>query len=396
MTRVTRIIDLPRPPAGFGLFDLGFRPFYLLAAALASAGMVYWLLQLSGQASFPGPVGGVHWHGHEMVFGFAAAVIAGFLFTAARNWTGLPTPTGPALAALAGLWIAGRIALLAAPEPWAALVDVAFLPVVAVALWVPLHRARNRNRVLVVLLLLLAAANLAFHLAVMGTVSISASNATRFALYLIVVLVTIMGGRVIPSFTASAIPGARIRKSAVLDRAAIAFSAAALLAVAADAPGALAGTLCATGALLQGLRLLSWDPGCTRKTPILWILHASYAWIPIGLGLHAFAAFGAPVPVMLADHALSVGGVGGVIIGMITRTARGHSGLPLRVGPVETIAYGLVHLAAVLRVLVPLAWPESYPAVLQYAGWCWTAAFALYLWVYVPFLVRPRIDGRPG
>lgn len=394
--RVTRLADLPRPPGGFGLFNLGFRPFFLLAALLACAGMIFWLLQLAGYAVPSGPAGGVHWHGHEMVFGFAAAVITGFLFTAARNWTGLPTLSGVALAAIAALWIAGRIALVAVAEPWAGLVDVAFLPVVAIALWLPLQRARNRNRFFVGLLLLLAVANGLFHLAVAGIVPTSPSMATRFALYLIVTIVTIMGGRVIPSFTVNAIPGARIRKSPALDRAAIGFSVVALLCIVGDAPGLLIGVLSGAAALLHGLRVLSWDPASTRTTPILWILHLSYAWIPVGLALHASAALGAPVPVMLADHALAVGGVGGVIIGMITRTARGHSGLPLQVGRLEIAAYGLVHVAAVLRVLLPIAWPESYPMALQAAGICWTGAFALYLWVYAPFLVRPRVDGRPG
>lgn len=394
--RITRLADLPRPPAGFGLLNLGFRPFYLLAALLACVGMILWLAQLAGHAPSAGPAGGVHWHGHEMVFGFASAVITGFLFTAARNWTGLPTPTGATLAAIAALWIAGRIALVVVPEPWAGLVDVAFLPAVAIALWLPLQRARNRNRFFVGLLLLLAGANAVFHLAVAGIVAASPSTATRFALYLVVTIVTIMGGRVIPSFTANALPGARIRKRPTLDRAAIGCSVVAFLCLVADVPGLLTGVLCGVAALLHGLRLLDWDPASTRATPILWILHLSYAWIPVGLALHALAALGAPVPVMLADHALAVGGVGGVIIGMITRTARGHSGLPLNTGPLEVTAYVLVHVAAALRVLLPLAWPEGYPMALQAAGLCWAAAFALYLWVYAPFLVRPRMDGRPG
>jgi uncharacterized protein involved in response to NO len=141
---------------------------------------------------------------------------------------------------------------------------------------------------------------------------------------------------------------------------------------------------------------MSWDPACTRRTPILWILHVSYGWIPVALALHAAGAYGMPVSPMLADHALAVGGIGGVIVGMITRTARGHSGLPLTVGWLEIAAYTLVHAAALLRVAGPLVWPAGYPLLLQAAGACWTAAFALYLYVYVPFLVRPRVDGKPG
>src|SRR5690349_15490508 len=147
------------------VFALGFRPFYLLAALIAALDVPLWLAQYAGWAMPSGYLSGMAWHAHEMMFGFATAVLTGFLFTAARNWTGLPTPTGMALAALAGLWLAGRVLLLSGPGWLAAIVDVAFLPAVAASLWLPLYRSRNRNQFFVALLLALGAANLLFHLA---------------------------------------------------------------------------------------------------------------------------------------------------------------------------------------------------------------------------------------
>jgi uncharacterized protein involved in response to NO len=336
------------------------------------------------------------WHAHELVFGFAIAVITGFLLTAARNWTGLPTPTHGPLAALAALWLAGRLLLITGPGWLAAAVDVSFLPAVALALWLPLQRSRNRNRFFVGLLLVLAGANLGFHLAHAGFLPIGPQAPIRFALYLVVIIVTIMAGRVIPSFTQNAIPTARTRHNRPLDLAAIWATVLALGAALATAPAGVTMPLCLAAAALQAARLWRWDPWCTRYRPILWILHLSYGWIPVALLLLGLAAVTSSVPPMLADHALSVGAVGGMIIGMITRTARGHSGLPLQVGSAEVAAYVLVHLAAAFRVLLPLAWPGGYAAAVAAASALWCAGFVLYVLVYAPILARPRVDGKPG
>jgi uncharacterized protein involved in response to NO len=381
---------------GTALFNLGFRPFFLLAALLAALGVPLWTAEYFGLLPAGGYVTGVVWHAHEMVFGFAVAVITGFLLTAARNWTGLPMPTHGPLAALAAVWLAGRVLMVSGPGWLAAAVDVAFLPGVALALWLPLQRSRNRNRFFVGLLLVLAAANLGFHLAQLGMIAISPLAPVRFALYLVVLIVIIMAGRVIPSFTQNAIPTARIRRSRMLDLAAIWATALGLGSGIVGAPALVAAPLCLAAAGLQAGRLWMWDPWCTRHRPILWILHLSYAWIPVGLLLMGLALLTASVPAMLADHALSVGGVGGMIIGMITRTARGHSGRPLHASLPEVAAYGLVHAAAGIRVVLPLGWSEGYGLAVAAAGALWSAAFLLYLLVYVPILSTPRLDGKPG
>jgi len=386
----------PVAPNRLALFNLGFRPFYLLAALLAALSIPAWVAQWNGVVPQPAAFDGMAWHAHEMVFGFAAAVITGFLFTAARNWTGLPTPTGGALAALAALWLAGRLAMLTGPGPVTATLDVVFLPLVALSLWFPLRRSHNRNQFFVGLLLLFAAANLVFHLSSLDVLALPATVPARGALFLVVIIVSIMSGRVTPSFTRNAIPTARIRYVRGLDPAAIATLAAALVAQLADAPGWLLAPLAAAAAILHAARLALWDPLCTLRSPILWILHLSYAWIPLGLVLLALSALLDAVPVTLAIHALGTGAVGGSIIGMITRTARGHSGRPLQVGGAETLAYILVHVAAALRVFGPLALPAFYGAVLVAAAVAWSLAFVLYLIVYLPILSLSRLDGRPG
>jgi uncharacterized protein involved in response to NO len=381
---------------GTALFNLGFRPFYLLAALLAASALPLWLVQYFGLLALPAPYAAMTWHAHEMVFGFAVAVIAGFLFTAARNWTGLPTPTRAPLALLAALWLLGRVLMLTGPGWTAAIVDLAFLPAVALALWIPLYRSGNRNQFFVGLLLVLAAANLAFHLAHAQVLQIAELTPVRCALYLVVLIITIMGGRVIPSFTRNAIPGARTRMVRPLDLSAIGAAAVAFAVLLSPLPGVLAGVLCVGAAALHAARLWTWDPWCTRGAPILWILHLSYAWIPVGLLLLGLHALGVDMPATLGDHALSVGAVGGMIIGMITRTARGHMGLPLQVNRMEVIAYVCVHLAALARVLWPLASPDTYAWALSVAGALWSVAFVLYLLVYVPLLAVPRVDRRPG
>ena len=385
----------PSVARGPALLRLGFRPFYLLAALLAALGVPLWLAQYSQLLAPAGYLTGVLWHAHEMVFGFAAAVITGFLFTAARNWTGFPTPTGWRLAGLAGVWLAARVLVATGPAIPAALADLMFLPLVALALWFPLRRSGNRNLFFVALILLFALANLGFHCARLGIVPVPALLPARAALYLVVFIVALMSGRVIPAFTRNALPRAQVHISPRFDRAALALLAAALLLALLQGPGGLLALCALAGALMHGYRLWRWDPLATRRQPILWILHLSYAWIPVGLLLLAGNALDVRVPAVLADHALGVGAVGGMIIGMITRTARGHTGRPLEVGAAETAAYVLVHLAALARVVPGLIWAPAYLPGLVLSASLWSTAFAVYAVVYWPILSQPRADGKP-
>jgi len=398
---VLRPTSMQRPdaasPQRLALFALGFRPFYLLAALLAALSVPVWVAQYVGVLPAHGPIAGLTWHMHELVFGFAVAVITGFLFTAGRNWTNQPTPTGRTLAALAALWLAARVLTITGPSFAAAYVDFAFLPLVAWFLWRALKAANNtRNYFFVALLAALALFNMAFWFATFGIAPFSPLVPVKAALYVIVLIVAIMGGRVIPMFTQSALPNARVRRNVKLDRWAIGLLAAALALDVLAAPGWLLAPLALAAAVSHAIRLALWDPVATRTRPIVWILHLSYAWIPLGLVLLAIAALTPSVHEVYAVHSFAIGAVGGMIIGMITRTALGHTGRPLAAGLAETFAYGLVQAAAFTRVVVGLAVPAAYGHTLALSALFWSAGFAVYAIAYWPILTRPRADGRPG
>lgn len=380
-------------PARFALFALGFRPFYLLAAAFAALAIPAWVLVLSNVVSVPMP--GVLWHAHEMIFGFAVAVIIGFLFTAGRNWTGLPTPTGAQLAALAGLWLLGRIGMAFSGGAVAAAIDVAFLPAAAVALALVLIKAESRrNYFIIVLLSVLALANIAFHLSRLEVLASAPLRPLWFALGLITVLETVIGGRVIPMFTASALRGVKQWQNRRFELASIAMTAIALLLWVLEF-AAIGAPVAAVAAALQFARCIGWNPWAARRTPLLWILHLAHLWIPVGLTLLAFVQWGV-LPRSAGVHALAIGATGGLIIGMITRTALGHTGRMLVAGKIEVIAYVSVQLAAFSRVLTMIAFPGLALSGIHLAAALWALAFGLYFIRYLPWLVRSRPDGRAG
>lgn len=386
---------LPAWRADHPLWRLGFRPFYLLAAALAALAIPLWLARYQGWLG-AWPQVGLGWHMHEMVFGMALAVIVGFLFTAARNWTGLPTPHGAHLAALAGLWVAGRVAMLAAPPLGSAIVDSLFLPLAAWPVYRVLRQSNNkRNLFLVALLGLLTVCNLLFHAATLGWVGLTPFAPVHAAILVIVVIEAVIGGRVIPMFTANGAPGVKPVVRERHDRIALAVTVAASLAWIFGLPGPLAAALAVGAACAMLLRVIGWKPLRTLHVPLLWILHVGYAWIAAGFLLLALAALG-KVTASAAFHALAVGSMAGLIIGMITRTTLGHTGRMLKTQRAEPVMYLLIQLGAVARVLAG-AGPEPLRAgALLLSGACWTVAFVLYIWTYAPYLWRARIDGREG
>ena len=381
---------------GWPLLRLGFRPFYLGAALLAALAVPLWVAVFLGPLTMPTALAPALWHAHEMLFGFAATVIVGFLLTAGQNWTGLPTPRGPALGALALLWLAARLAALHGPYLAYAALDLLLLPTVAVVLTRLLLRAGNRrNLPLALILALLSLANLAFHGAVLGWVDVDPVRALQAALALIVMVECVMAGRVVPAFTMSATPGLKLNVRRPLELASVGSTAVALALWALAPPNGLTAIVLAVAALLQALRQLQWQPLVTRGRPILWILHAAYAWIPLGLALLALSQAGI-VNVSAGVHALAVGATGGLIIGMITRTARGHTGRPLAPSRLEVLAYALVMAAALVRVWVPMLMPDLLRPALVISAAAWSAAFASYLLVFAPWLTTARLDGKDG
>ena len=388
----------------------GFRVFFLAAGLFAVLAMLGWAAWLAlhaagGQVSqtsalFPAPLG----HAHEMLFGYAAAVIAGFLLTAAANWAEAPPIAGRPLAFLALVWLAGRLVQAfgaGLPTVLAQIIDLAFLPALALAVGLTLWRSKaRRNLILVAVLAVLFAADLLVHLEIAGMADGTASAGLTLAVDGIVLLMVVLGGRVTPSFTANALRSqgiaAPVRTSRLIDGPAIA-AVFLLLVVDLAAPGsALAPWLAAIAAILQLVRLAGWQSRRTLGQPILWVLHLGYLWIAVGLALKAAAGLGGPIPASAATHALTVGAIGTYTLGMMSRISLGHTARPLLVRPGIAAAYGLVSLAALLRIAGPALAPDFYfEAVIAAAG-LWITAFAAFIVIYWPILTGPRADGKPG
>ena len=381
-------------PPGFALWQLGFRPFYLLASVFAALSIGLWALQFAGWLGQP-YLAGPMWHAHEMLFGFTLAVVVGFLFTAGRSWSGRPTPTGAALMALAALWVAGRVLVLT-PYGWAAaVVNVAFPLAAAVGLAIPFIAARNkRNYFFIGLLVLMAAAVLGIHLAQLGVTQLPGWIGIQVALDVVLFIMAVMGGRVIPMFTNS-IAGASATKRPWLEKAALGSTLALLLADVLPlhgAPLALLAGVCASAHLA---RWALWQPWKTLRTPLVWVLHVAYLWIPVHLALRGLGEMGLVSP-SIAIHALTVGAIGGLIIGMMTRTALGHTGRLLKASRADVACYLLVLAAALVRVAVPLVAPAQIVNAVLWSAALWSAGFALYAVTYWPVLTRARVDGKPG
>jgi uncharacterized protein involved in response to NO len=386
------------PADHFALFELGFRPFFLLAglaAALLVGVWLWWYLDGGLANSYYGPV---LWHAHEMLYGFAVAVVAGFLLTAVRNWTGQATPRGRALLALALLWLAGRALPFAAgflPGWLIAVVDLAFLPLLALVLLRPLLlRRQTSNLVFPVLLLALVACNLLLHLDRLGVLAAGTGReALLAAVYLLILLITIMGGRVIPFFTEKAIPGLQTHSRPWVDQ--LGLVALVLFILLKPFLPAIAAGCALVAGLAHGLRLQGWYDRGIWSRPLLWVLHLGYAWLAAGLVLEFLAWLGL-LPESLAVHALTLGALGMITLGMMARVALGHTGRTLATGPAVLWAFRLLALAVALRVLAPLVAMSWYPFWVLAAGISWIMAFGLFVWVYWPILSRPRLDGMPG
>jgi uncharacterized protein involved in response to NO len=392
----------PRDPAAnsneaattFALWNLGFRPFYLLASVFSALSVVLWAAQFSGW--LPGLLPGALVHAHEMIFGFTSAVLAGFLLTAVCAWTKEPTVSGRPLMALAVLWVAGRVVVL---TPWAlaaTLINAAFPVAVAVAIALPLLRSRNtRNYFFVGLLVLLGALVVSVHLALQGRFALSPHVGLQLALDVILFIMIVIGGRVIPMFTNNGIPGTNATRHPWLEKIALGSVILLFAADALEASPVLGAAIALLAALAQAWRLALWKPWRTLATPLVWILHAAYAWIVVHLLLRGLSALDL-LAASFAAHALTVGAIGGMTLGMMTRTARGHTGRPLRADGFELAMFLLIQIAALSRVGGGLISPALYMPSIAVSGLLWAAAFGLYALRYWPVLTRPRVDGKPG
>lgn len=377
--------------------QLGFRPFYAVASVFAIVAVIVWLRSFTGIAGTGVYLQSVVWHSHEMLFGFSAAVIAGFLFTAVQNWTGQPTPSGAALAALTALWLVARVLIVFGPAPLAAIADVMFLPAIAFAIAIPILRSKNvRNYKVVAVVIVLAVFHGLFHLASLGY---AAAWLARIALFVsidtIVILLAIIGGRVIPAFTRNAAPDSNPRHEPWVETVTFGSMILVVLITAVSghwaAPSALMSVLFIVVAAAHATRLALWDPIRTAHNPLLWMMPAAYSWIPFAFLLRALAAVNI-VPASAWLHAITMGAVSGLMLAMMMRSSLGHTGRPLVASRVDMTAFLLLQLGTIVRVLASIAAGDSYRSWVVIAGIIWGSAFLLFAVRYVPMLSRPRVS----
>lgn len=380
------------------LLRLGFRPFFLGGALLALCSIALWLLALSGSFN-QAPLGGwLAWHRHELLFGFAGAIVAGFLLTAVQNWTGQPGLSGQPLAALALLWLLARLSWFA-DAGWLLLAsNVLFFIAVAVVMARSLYRVKQtRNYPIVGVLVLLALVDALSLSAVLSQDDAQQRQGVLAGLWLVAALMTLIGGRVIPFFTQRGL--GRVQQVPAQPKLDWALLGGTILIALLHASGTALSPSAGLGVLFvllgagHAYRFYRWADRGVFKVALLWSLHASYLWLIVACVGFALWHFGVIDSFSQATHALAIGAMAGMILAMLARVSLGHTGRPLQPPAAMTLAFILLNLAAASRVLLTLV---AYQDGLWLAGLCWLSAFALFLWHYAPMLCTTRVDGHPG
>jgi uncharacterized protein involved in response to NO len=388
----------------FILFAYGFRPFFLLAGiyAIVPTGMLYWAMT-SGQW----PAGALPlfaWHGHEMLFGFVAAAIAGFLLTAVPTWTGAKAVSGLPLIGLALVWLAGRALM----SPWvqsshvlAQIVSVAFFPALAATVAIPLIRTRNfRNLPFLLLLATLFLGEASFHARYFNWFDGQAIDGLRLTINTVALMIVVVGGRITPAFTRNVLLAMRrevtIRSHPAIDQAAILSVVAVLLGDVFAMNSPLTGWIALISSGLLLLRLAGWGGLRALDIPLLWVLHLGALWLAFAFALKGLWLLGGFSWTVNWMHAFTAGAFGTMILGVMTRVALGHTGRPLEISWAVVVSYVLVSAAALTRVFGPWLAPSYYTWVLAISIVAWATAFLIFLVGYTPILFNPRPDGRAG
>ena len=372
-------------------FSYGFRPFFLLAplwGLVVMAALLVWmgLHHAGGQVvELSIAMAPYVWHAHEMIFGFALGVIAGFFLTAVPSWTGTKAVHGPMLALLVGAWAVGRLAMLfsASLPPWlVAVADMAFLPVlIPLVIGALVKGWSKRNFVFLPILALLFTANLLTHMEFLGLMDGGAATGLRLAVDTAILLITIIGGRVVPAFTTNALRQQGEEHLPInrlpVNIAGIALVAALLIADLIDPDHAVTGWIALAAAVANALRLAGWCGLKTLNQPIVWILHLGFAWLVAGLALKGAAQLTDAVVEATAIHALTAGAIGSMTLGIMTRAALGHTGRKMEISRWIVLTYLMISLAALLRIIVPIWLPGFYGEGLLASGGIWVLAFGI-------------------
>jgi uncharacterized protein involved in response to NO len=394
--------DSIKRPA-LALFAYGFRPFFLAAGVYALLGLIAWLWMYATGVHLLPSQPAQFWHGHEMLYGFIGAAIAGFLLTAVPSWTSARGFAGTPLILLAAVWLIGRLAFAAAavlPLAIVAACELAFIPALAGLLAPPLLRARNRNSPLLLVLAAIWLTDVVFLYALMRDDVLLARTTLLVAIDIVLLLVTVISGRIVPAFTASALRARGLVPDLRTHRWVDGIVIAAMIAVVfvdIIAPWQwLASAVAAAAAIAHAWRLIGWRSWRTLDEPLVWSLHLAYAWLPAGLAMKALHLSGNAAWAAHWLHALTIGVAAAMILAVMTRASLGHTGRPLHVSRLISCAYIVLSLAAVVRVFAPPLAPGAYQWSVVAAGMLWICAFAIFMMVYTPILLRPRVDGRQG
>lgn len=387
----------------FALFDYGFRPFFLVCGLFTVLAMCWWIHLYHGGRWMAGTLPGHLLHGHEMLFGFVGAAIGGFLLTAVPAWTNTQRISGRPLLLLVLAWLAGRCAFALVEQlPWTVVVvaELLFVLLLLVAIAAPILGGRSRALPMLLLLLAYAAADLVFLRALAAGDAVLAQSALRGAMGMVLLLLTIIGGRIIPAFTANHLRARGMdvvaAKRGVVEVVTVVSMALYVVALVWMPTSQAIGLLAAAAALAHAWRMAGWGGHRSLDTPIVWVLHLAYLWLPVGLALHALDQLAGVSFAVYWMHALGAGAMGGMILAVMTRAALGHTGRALVVSRFIVAAYVLHTVSVVLRVFGPTLLPLPYALVVTVAGVAWVLAWLLFVIVYAPILLLPRVDGKPG
>ena len=381
---------------GLAFFSYGFRPFFLSAAVFAGVALPIWAMILAGADNTNFLYVPREWHVHEMIFGFLPAVIAGFLFTAMPNWTDRPPIKGLPLMVLWALWLAGRLVIaIPWPPPFiCAIIDGAFLIALAVIVWreIAMGNAWDRSPI-GILISLYAIANLLFQFRALSDAATDLPE--RMGLSVIIMLLALIGGRVIPSFTLDYLSECGMPQQppsfSRFDGASILLAAIAAIAWTAQPQALVTGWLLVVAGLMNLIRLLRWYGWVAWREPLVLILHVGYGWLAMSLLILGAAILGLGLRQEDAVHVLTTGAVGSMTLAIMTRASLGHTGRPRHAGPMTVVIYSLVNMGAILRVFGP-ATELSTSLVLSLSAMIWSSGYLLFAVVYGPFLLGPDLD----
>jgi uncharacterized protein involved in response to NO len=384
------------------LLRLGFRPLFLFGAVFACVAMLLWLLTLTGILAFSPFINAMWWHSHEMLFGFIPAIVVGFLLTAVQTWTGVPGIRSTKLLLVFSLWALARILLAinwSLPMPLVMAIDLAFLPLAVWYLARPIFAVKQmRNMFFAPLLLTMTLANSFSYLPALGFDPKWLQQGLYGMILLVTMLVLVLGGRVIPFFTANGTGSKAVLPLRWLEISAIGCVLLCMLVflLGITLPSNVLAALFSLAAITNLVRCLRWRVWITMDIPLLWSLHLTFLFLPLGLGLIALHYGFNLLPLSTAIHALTIGGIGGMILAMMARVSLGHTGRKLQVGFLIKSAFVTLMLGAFIRSVGVAIFPQLSLQLWVASALCWCLAFGLFVVVYWPILSTARPDGRPG